>query len=129
MVYRRAAAIWLLQSALAALLLLLLWQPAVTTTELKPQQDIIAFLVDDSRSMSIAEDGSTRQKQAVDALQDGVLASVGQKFQTRLYRFDAKLTPASFMGAWTVVDRVEDIVPALLAGPKAGAAPMLASLT
>jgi uncharacterized membrane protein len=97
--YWRAGAIWLLQSALAALLLVLLWQPAVITTGLKPQQDIIAFLVDDSRSMSIAEDGSTRQKQAVDALQDGVLASVGQKFQTRLYRFDSKLTPVSDLKA------------------------------
>lgn len=42
---------------------------------------------------------------------------------------DAKLTPASFMGAWSVVERVEDIVPALFAGPKAGASAMLASLT
>ena len=41
---------------------------------------------------------------------------------------DAKLTPAAFMGAWTVVDRVEDIVPALRAGPKAGASPMLTKL-
>ncbi len=42
---------------------------------------------------------------------------------------DAKLTPPAFMDAWTVVDRVEDIVPALQAGPKAGASPMLAALT
>ena len=41
---------------------------------------------------------------------------------------DAKLTPPEFMGAWTVVDRVDEIVPALLAGPKAGSARMLASL-
>ena len=41
---------------------------------------------------------------------------------------DAKLTPPEFMGAWSVVDRVEDIVPALLAGPKAGASPMLTKL-
>jgi len=41
---------------------------------------------------------------------------------------DAKLTPPEFMGAWTVVDRVDDIVPALLAGPKAGSSRMLASL-
>jgi uncharacterized protein (TIGR00730 family) len=42
---------------------------------------------------------------------------------------DAKLTPASFMDAWTVVDRVEDIVPSLFAGPKAGATAMLTSVT
>ena len=87
----RAVAIWLLQSSLAALLLILLWQPAVTTTELKPQQDIIAFLVDDSKSMSITEDGSTRRAQAIDALQGGVLDSVGKKYQARLYRFDSRL--------------------------------------
>jgi uncharacterized protein (TIGR00730 family) len=42
---------------------------------------------------------------------------------------DAKLTPPSFMGAWTVVDKVEDIVPALLAGPAAGMSAMLTSVT
>jgi uncharacterized protein (TIGR00730 family) len=42
---------------------------------------------------------------------------------------DAKLTPPEFMDAWTVVERVEDIVPALKAGPKAGSSKMLASLT
>ena len=41
---------------------------------------------------------------------------------------DAKLTPPSFMGAWSVVDKVEDIVPALLAGPTAGADKMLTSM-
>ena len=91
----RAGLIWLLQSLLAAVLLLLLWQPAVTTTELKPQQDVIAFLVDDSRSMNITEDGSTRQAQAVAALQDGALAGVEKKFQTRLYRLDSRLTRIS----------------------------------
>jgi hypothetical protein len=55
----RAWVIWGLQTLLAALLLVLLWQPAITVAELKPQQNIIAVLVDDSRSMAISEDGST----------------------------------------------------------------------
>ncbi len=80
--------IWSLQTLLAAILLVLLWQPAITIAELKPQQNIIAVLVDDSRSMAISEDGSTRQSQAVQALQDGVLASLNRGFQTRLYRVD-----------------------------------------
>ena len=84
----RASVIWGLQTLLAALLLVLLWQPAITVAELKPQQNIIAVLVDDSRSMAISEDGSTRQAQAVKALQNGVLASLSRSFQTRLYRFD-----------------------------------------
>src|SRR5450432_4627909 len=84
----RAWVIWGLQTLLAALLLVLLWQPAITVAELKPQQNIIAVLVDDSRSMAISEDGLTRQAQAVKALQNGVLASLNRSFQTRLYRVD-----------------------------------------
>jgi len=81
--------VWSLQTLLVAILLMLLWQPAITVAELKPQQNIIAVLVDDSRSMAISEDGSTRQAQAVHALQNGVLASLNRGFQTRLYRVDA----------------------------------------
>jgi len=88
----RAAAIWLLQSALAALLLLLLWQPAITISELKPQQNIIAVLMDDSRSMSIADEGAPRQVRAVEALDDGVLSELQKKFQLRLYRLDRGLS-------------------------------------
>jgi uncharacterized membrane protein len=85
----RAWVIWGLQTLLAALLLMLLWQPAITVAELKPQQNIIAVLVDDSRSMAISEDGFTRQAQAVKALQSGVLTSLNRSFQTRLYRIDS----------------------------------------
>ena len=84
----RAWVIWSLQTLLAALILMLLWQPAITVAELKPQQNIIAVLVDDSRSMAISENGSTRQAQAVQALQNGVLDSLNKSFQTRLYRVD-----------------------------------------
>src|SRR6202167_3928147 len=84
----RAWVIWGLQTLLAAVILVLLWQPAITVAELKPQQNIIAVLVDDSRSMGLAEDGPTRQAQAVKALQGGVLNSLNHSFQTRLYRVD-----------------------------------------
>ncbi len=86
----RVGLIWVLQSLLAALLLVLLWQPAMLVAELKPQQNIVAVLVDDSRSMGIMEDGSTRQAQAVEALQDGVLSELEKTFQTRLYRLDSR---------------------------------------
>ncbi len=88
----RAWVIWGLQTILAAALLVLLWQPAITIAQLTPQQNIIAVLVDDSRSMGIAEGGVTREAEAVQALQNGVLASLNRNFQTRLYRFDD--TPA-----------------------------------
>src|SRR5580658_4287423 len=98
----RAWVIWSLQTLLAAILLLLLWQPAITIAELKPQQNIIAVLVDDSRSMAISEDGSTRQAKAIEALQSGVLAGLNRSFQTRLYRVDA--VPAR-------IDSLKDLAP------------------
>src|SRR3984885_624604 len=88
----RAWVIWGLQALLAALILVLLWQPAITVSELNPQQNIIAVLVDDSRSMAISDSdsgGLTRQAQAVKALQDGVLDKLNHSFQTRLYRVGA----------------------------------------
>src|SRR5216683_6838575 len=87
----RAWVIWGLQTLLAALVLVLLWQPAITVAELKPQQNIIAVLVDDSRSMAISDNGATRESQAVKTLESGVLDELQKKFQIRLYRVDGRL--------------------------------------
>jgi uncharacterized membrane protein len=88
----RALVIGLLQWLLVAVLLVLLWQPALTVTELKSQQNIVAFLVDDSRSMGIVEDGAAREAKAIAALEGGALGAVGRRFQIRLYRFDSGVT-------------------------------------
>jgi hypothetical protein len=88
----RLGAIWLLQFGLAGLLLILLWQPAVVVTALQPQKNIIAVLVDDSRSMATVEDGSSRLAQAVKSLQNGVLADLQKNFQVRLYCLDSHLS-------------------------------------
>jgi uncharacterized membrane protein len=107
---RRAVAIWAMQSAVVALLLLLLWQPAVVVAELKSQQNIIAVLVDDSRSMAIADSGTdakaTREASALAALNGGMLAGLQKRFQTRVYRLDAGLNR---------VDKPEALQPAAVA--------------
>ncbi len=82
----RSALLWSLQAALVAALLLLLWQPALTLTTLKPQQNIVAVVVDDSRSMAISEDGRRRGETARAALDGGLLAALRSRFQVRLYR-------------------------------------------
>jgi uncharacterized membrane protein len=91
----RASLLWGTEAAMVALLLLLLWEPAITVAELKSQQNIIAVLVDDSRSMAIADagaDGRTaRETAAVKAVSD-VLPGLDKRFQTRVYRLDAGLT-------------------------------------
>jgi len=83
----RPAAVWLLQTALIALILLLVWHPALSIATLKPQQNIVAVLIDDSRSMGIREGGRTRLQEAVATLEGGLLAGLEEKFQVRLYRF------------------------------------------
>ncbi len=87
----RLGVLWLLQALLATCVLVLLWQPAIAVSELKPQQNVIAILVDDSRSMNLADGGARREDQAIESLRSGLLPALGTKFQTRLYRFDASL--------------------------------------
>ncbi len=89
----RAFVIWALQSSLVALLLLLLWQPALSVSALKAQQNIVAVLVDDSKSMALSEDGSTRRDKAVRVLEtDGMIAELKKRFQVRVFRTGSNLT-------------------------------------
>src|ERR1700722_1886458 len=82
----RTAVVWILQSLLVCLLLFLLWQPALSIATLRPQQNIVAVVIDDSKSMSTQEDRHSRKDQVLEALNGGVLNSLKKKFQVRLYR-------------------------------------------
>ncbi len=84
----RSASVWLLQTLLASLLLLMLWHPALSVATLRPQQNIVAVVVDDSASMAQADEagGATRRAAAMQALNSGLLNSLRDKFQVRLYR-------------------------------------------
>ncbi len=99
----RASVLWGLQTATLALVLTLLWQPAIVVSELSSQQNIIAVVVDDSHSMGIADsDGKTREAAATRTLQDGILAGLQKRFQTRVYRLGSTLAP---------IDKPETITP------------------
>ena len=83
----RSAVVWLLQTLLASLLLLLLWHPALSVATLRPQQNIVAVVVDDSSSMSVDDAGSgSRKNAAVNVLNSGLVKQLQTKFQVRLYR-------------------------------------------
>lgn len=101
----RAAGVWLLQTALAALILLLLWHPAVSVATLRPQQNVISVLVDDSQSMLSPEGGTTRLAEAKRGLDTGLLEKLRDRFQVRLYRFGRDLQrvdkPEQIMGSET----------------------------
>src|SRR5215469_452149 len=81
----RPIAIWLLETSLIALILFLLWHPALSVATLRPQQNVVAVLVDDSRSMAIADESGTRAASAQKVLGNGLLKSLSERFQVRLY--------------------------------------------
>jgi uncharacterized membrane protein len=87
----RPVTVWILETALVALVLFLLWHPAISIATLRPQQNVVAVLVDDSRSMGAQENATSRLAQAGKLLSGGLLASLEKKFQVRLYRFGKNL--------------------------------------
>lgn len=88
---RQRGVIWGLQSALAGLLLLLLWQPALRVSALKPRQNLVAVIADDSRSMSIEEDGATRIARVRKTLDGGLLQGLSDRYLVRLYASGSRL--------------------------------------
>ena len=83
----RPLAIWILETGMVALVLFLLWHPALSIATLRPQQNVVAVLVDDSRSMAINDASGTREAAAKAVLNSGLLKSLNDKFQVRLYKF------------------------------------------
>jgi len=82
--------LWLLQTAMVAVLLVLLWQPALSVATLRPQQNVVAVVLDDSKSMGIVEDSASRVERARQAMNGAVLDDLAKKFQVRLYRVAAR---------------------------------------
>ena len=96
---RRSWALWAVQSALLSLLLLLVWQPALSVAELSSRQNIIAVVVDNSKSMATADaDGKPRETAAITALQSGVLDGLNKRFRTRLYTLNGGLNRVESLG-------------------------------
>lgn len=87
---------WIVLAALQALslwvLLVMLWRPALRVTALKAQQNIVAVVVDDSRSMQLKDaDGQARIAAVKSQLNGGLLDKLRGRFQVRLYRAGASL--------------------------------------
>jgi uncharacterized membrane protein len=83
----RSIVIWLAQTALIALVLLMLWHPAISVARLRPQENVVAVLIDHSRSMGIADEGKPRLQNAEDLLGNQLLPDLNKRFQVRLYEF------------------------------------------
>lgn len=87
----RWIAVAALQAFVLCLLLVMLWRPALRVTALKPQQNVIAVVVDDSRSMLLKQDAATRVDAAKQLLNSGLLDKLKSRFQVRVYRAGANL--------------------------------------
>src|SRR6202453_3588912 len=88
----KSVAVWLLQTALASLLLLMIWHPALSVATLRPQQNIVAVVVDDSSSMAVDDSGSgSRKNAAVNVLNSGLVKQLQERFQVRLYKLSDRL--------------------------------------
>lgn len=91
----KPVAIWLLQTAMVAVLLVLLWQPALSVATLRPQQNVVAVVVDDSASMGLKEGSESRLEQVKRALSPSVLKELQNKFQVRYFRAGARVERVS----------------------------------
>jgi uncharacterized membrane protein len=121
----RSTAIWLAQTALIALLLFMLWHPAISVARLRPQQNVIAVLVDHSRSMGLVENGKSRLQSAEEVLNSDLLPELSKKFQVRLYEFghDAtRVEQAKTLAADDNATRIGDSLKHIAA--EAGAMPL-----
>ncbi len=101
-----AAPRWVYLAALQALalwvVLVMLWRPALRVTALKPQQNVVAVVVDDSRSMLLKDEGgAARVDAAKKLLNDGLLDQLKKRFQVRLYRAGANLERVQNLDAVT----------------------------
>ncbi len=88
--YPQGRILFAIRLSVCLLLLLLLMRPTLTLARMTPQTGILAFLIDNSRSMSLGTEGSPRSE-GVAALADpeGRLASdLSNDFQLRWLRFD-----------------------------------------
>ncbi len=82
-----------LRAAMVALLLVCLLQPTLLVTTAIPQRNVVGVLVDDSRSMTIADEGAATRADQVRQLlgTDAALpTALGEKFQLRWFKFSRR---------------------------------------
>ncbi len=54
--------VWVLESLFVCLLLFLLWHPALSVSTLRPQQNIVAVVVDDSAEYGEADERAVSRR-------------------------------------------------------------------
>lgn len=120
-----------IRTLIVALVVLALFRPALTISTVVPGENFLAVMIDDSRSMQLADDEAvTRGVQALEAFVTGsseMLAGLKDRFTIRYYRFSditARMDPShppTFSGRATDIGAALDYVRQDLTGvPLAG---------
>lgn len=95
---RDRAVLTTLRVALLALLVACLFRPVLIVRAAVPQQNVVGVLLDDSRSMQIADyDGQPRAdfvRSRFGALDSGELKALADRFTVRVFRFSSSATRA-----------------------------------
>lgn len=81
----RPITLGLLNWAALVLLLVMLWQPALSVSTLKQRQNVVAVVVDASRSMSLPGQGGSRIAEARRVLDSALLDQLKARYPVRLY--------------------------------------------
>lgn len=91
------AALLLLRGAVLAVVVSCLLRPTLVVASAVPQRNLLAILLDDSRSMRIADAGDTTRAAAVQSVfgdSAALVRALGERFALRFYRFAADVRPA-----------------------------------
>lgn len=91
------AALLLLRGAVLAVVVTCLLRPTLVVASAVPQRNLLAILLDDSRSMRIADAGDTTRAAAVQSVfgdSAALVRALGERFALRFYRFAADVRPA-----------------------------------
>ncbi len=90
---RARVALAAVRATVLLLLGFLLLQPTLLVNTAVPQRNVVGILVDDSRSMTIADDGTTTRADQVRALlgpEAFLPTALGEQFQLRWFRFSRR---------------------------------------
>lgn len=104
------------RAATLLLLVALLLRPTLVVASAVPQRNLLAILLDDSRSMRIADTRDTTRAAAVErafADSSALVRALGERFALRFYRFAADVRPASGASGLRATGTRTDVATAL----------------
>lgn len=106
-----------LRAAAFAVLFLCLLRPVLMLSSVVPQQNYLGVLIDDSRSMRIADDGDTPRSRFIDEAfvepDAALLSALEARFQLRFFRFSDQVDRIDGAGVLTYDGGRTSIAPAL----------------